>query len=316
MGNLPTARVQPNPPFFRTAVDYAGPYDLIIQRRRGANSFKAYIALFVCQSTKAIHVELVSDLTTDSFLASLRRFFGRRGISSEIYSDNGTNFVGAKRELTELHKLVLQNNNNVFISESLAKDGTKWCLMPPSSPHFGGLHEAGVKSVKAHLKRVLGTTILTYEEMNTLLIQVEGILNSRPICRTEDADVDALTPAHFLIGRPITMLPEPDLQTVNLSHLSRWQFIQRLTQQFWKRWSLEYLNSLQVRSKWGSQQSNVKIGDIVVLKEENMPPAKWLLCRVIEVHPGSDGKVRIVTLKTKTNVFKRTITKVIPILSS
>lgn len=313
MGSLPSARVQITSPFVKTAVDYAGPFILKTHRVRKAKTYKAWISLFVCQSTKALHLELVTDMTTEGFLACFKRFTGRRGICEEVYSDNGTNFIGARRELNELHKLLLKTANNNLISESLAMDGTKWSLMPPSSPHFGGLHEAGVKSIKAHLKKVLGISIVTYEEMSTLLVQIEAILNSRPICRTDDAEIDALTPAHFLIGRPITLIPEPDLQEVHLSRLSRWQYFQRLTQQFWKRWSLEYLNTLQRRAKWGVQTKNVQVNDIIILKEDNLPPAKWVLAKIIKLHPGDDGNVRIVTLKTKTGISKRPITKIIPI---
>ncbi|GFT94630.1 integrase catalytic domain-containing protein [Trichonephila clavipes] len=133
------------------------------------------------QATKAVHIEAVGDLTTDSFIAALRRFSARRGAPRHIYSDNGTNFVGSRRKLDEIRKLWLSLPTNEAISYYLSKSSMDWHFIPPSSPHFGGIWESGIRSVKFHLKRVLGETILTFEELTTLLTQIEGVLNSRPL---------------------------------------------------------------------------------------------------------------------------------------
>lgn len=183
---------------------------------------KAYFALFVCMATKAIHLELVSDLTTDAFIAALRRFTSRRGKCANIYSDNKTNFHGARRCLTEMHKLCLNQAHNDLITYTLAKDGINWHFIPPSAPHFGGLWEAGVKSVKLHLRRVVGESILTFEEMYTLFTQIESILNSRPL---SDSDLNPLTPSHFLIGQPLTVIPEPSYSDTPINRLSHWNHI-------------------------------------------------------------------------------------------
>ena len=178
------------------------------RKGRGSTTEKGWNSLFVCFLSKAVHVELVSHLRTDTFLAAFRRFVHRKGNPSHIYSDNGTTFVGSTKEL-EL--LLRQEQSQQQITNSAAERGIEWHFIPPYSPHWGGLWEAGVKSVKHHLKRVLGESYLTYEEMNTTLVQIEGCLNSRPLCPlTEDpTHPDVLTPGHFLRGRSIVVPPDP-----------------------------------------------------------------------------------------------------------
>lgn len=279
---------------------------------RGQKTIKVYIALFVCFVTRAVHLEVVSDLSTDAFIAALKRFISRRGKCSEIFSDCGTNFIGAKRKLAEFEKLVLSERHNSNVSHFLSDIGISWHFNPPGSPHMGGLWEAGIKSTKFHLKRVVGDLKLTIEEFETLLTQIEACLNSRPLTpmSSDPDDLCALTPGHFLIGRSLASLPEPNYLDVKLNSLSRWQLIQRALQQFWKRWHREYLCRLQQRPKWLLGTKNVEINDLVLLKEDNLPPTKWKLARIIDVHPGSDGLVRVVTLKTSDGVYQRNITKI------
>ncbi|XP_075162773.1 uncharacterized protein LOC142235404 [Haematobia irritans] len=170
-------------------------------RGRGQRTYKGYIAVFVCMTTKAVHLEAVSNLTSDAFLAALRRFFSRRGKSSHIYSDNGTNFVGTARKLgKEFIKAVQQNSN---VAHDLASERVQWYFIPPGAPHFGGLWEAAVKSVKHHLRRVIGEAKLTYEEMSTFLSQIESVLNSRPLRPVTIDHSELWTPRHFLVGRPL-----------------------------------------------------------------------------------------------------------------
>ncbi|XP_055909573.1 uncharacterized protein LOC129944268 [Eupeodes corollae] len=309
MGNLPLQRIQPNRAFTDTGCDYAGPLTIKLNRGRKPKLLKAYIALFICFSTKAIHLEVVSDLTTDAFLAALRRFVSRRGLCRNIYSDNGTNFQGAKRCLSEMHQLVLSQKHNDTVISSLAKDGIAWHFIPPSAPHFGGLWESGIRSVKLHLRRVIGSTILTFEELTTVTCQIEAILNSRPLCCLSDVDLNPLTPSHFLIGEPTTAVPEPSQLETPTNRLTHWNFLQNMVQGFWKRWQQEYLTSLQERPKWQKQLPNLKPGDIVVIKEPNLPPTKWLLGQIENVSPGADQLVRVATIRTSTGTFTRPIAK-------
>jgi hypothetical protein len=177
---------------------------------------------------------------------------------------------------------------------------------------MGGLWEAGVKSMKYHLRRVLGKATLTFVEFSTLLCQVEAILNSRPICSlsTNPEHLQVLTPGHFLIGTSLLALPDHNLKDVSLNHLSKWLCVQQMIQRLWKQWSQDYLHQLQQRHKWRNIQPNVKIGELVLVKEDNLPPLVWKKAMISDLHPGKDGLTRVVTLKTSTGTLKRPITKI------
>ncbi|GFY29282.1 integrase catalytic domain-containing protein [Trichonephila clavipes] len=309
MGNLPKHRATLERPFFSCGIDYAGPVLIKCNKGRGTKSTKGYIALFLCLATKAVHIEAVGDLTTDSFIAALRRFSARRGAPRHIYSDNGTNFVGARRKLDEIRKLWLSLPTNEAISYYLSKSSIDWHFIPPSSPHFEGIWESGIRSVKFHLKRVFGETILTFEELTTLLTQIEGLLNSRPLSYVNDSDIECistLTPSHFLTGDVLLSVPEELPSTSN--HRDRWELLQKIKRGFWKKWSSEFISSLQPRKKWQDAQPNLKEDDIVLIKEEG-PPGTWPMARVLQVHPGNDGLVRVATVKTQDSVFKRPVHK-------
>ena len=212
MGNLPYARVNHLKPFLHSGVDFAGPISLTMGKYRGTRTTKAYICIFVCMSVKAVHLELVSDLTSDAFIGAFRRFIARRGRCTDLYSDCGTNFVGA-------NKVVLQYAKNAASSLEL-----KWHFNPPNAPNFGGLWEAGVRSVKTHIVRVIGAQSLTFEEYYTLLVQIEAVLNSRPLfsASPDPNDLNALTPGHVLVLEPLSSPPDEDVSTLKLNHLNRW----------------------------------------------------------------------------------------------
>jgi hypothetical protein len=311
MADLPSFRVTPSRPFLKCGVDYAGPFQVKPMLVRSKTTIKAYIALFVCCSTRAVHLELVSSLSTDAFLAAFWRFVSRRGRPSDVYSDCGTNFVGANRELKEMLQLVMSAKHNQEISNQISKDGISWHFNPPGAPHFGGLWEAGVKSVKYHLKRIMGPQRLNFEELTTAIIRIEAILNSRPLTpeSSDPNDLKALTPGHFLVGSALTTLPEASLEDVKTNRLSRWQFIQSMTQDFWRRWSGEYLTRLQQRPKWIYGIEKISVGSLVTIKEENLAPLHWRLARVIQLHPGPDGVNRVATLKTSNGELKRPLVK-------
>ncbi|GFU45635.1 integrase catalytic domain-containing protein [Trichonephila clavipes] len=177
--------------------------------------------------------EVVSDLTTEAFLAALKGFVARRGRPIEIHSDNGRNFVGANNELRKILKVLFKGKMEE-IMDFLSKEQIKWNFDPPSAPHFGGLWEAGVKSLKYHLKRVIGNSILSHEEFLTLVVQIEVVLNSRPICplSNDPNDVETLTPAHFLVGSSLVAIPDPDYTEIPMNRLSRWQLVQRMNNIF------------------------------------------------------------------------------------
>lgn len=193
MGQLPVEKLTPSRPFLNSGIDYAGPFIIKTWRGKNAKTYKAYLVLFVCHATSAVHLELVTDYSSDAFIAAYKRFTARRSICATLMSDCGTNLKGADSELRNLFSATSKELGE--LATTLAKDGTQWKFNPSAAPHFGGKWEAGVKSVKYHLKRVLGNAILTYEEMTTLLTQVEAVLNSRPLSPLSDdpEDLNALT---------------------------------------------------------------------------------------------------------------------------
>ncbi|XP_076301700.1 uncharacterized protein LOC143219711 [Lasioglossum baleicum] len=312
MGDLPSARVTPSRAFLHTGVDYAGPYYILPVTSRGQRTRKNYVALFVCLSTRAIHLERVGDYTTTAFLAALNRFVARRGIPSDLYSDNGTTFQGADRELSRTFRTITKDAN---LASRLAIDGTTWHFIPPATPHFGGLWEAGVKAMKHHLRRVVGNHTLSIEEFNTLLCQVEACLNSRPIfpMSNDPHDFTVLTPGHFLIGVPLTTVPAETVLNVNENRLSRYQRVRHMYEHFWRAWHHDYLHSLQQRHKWVKETPNIRVGRMVLLKNHLLPPCKWDLARVIACCTGKDGKVRVVTVRTATSTFVRPIAQICPL---
>lgn len=311
MGDLPAVRTTPTRCFSKVGLDYAGPFQIVIRRGRAKAPVKAYVAVFICMVTKAIHLEAVMDLSTDTFIAALRRFISRRNAPTDIYSDNGTNFKGARHKLTELEQVLQNSARNKTITDFLTGKGTQWHFIPPASPSMGGLWEAGVKCMKHHLIRATENAILSLDEFSTLLCEIEAILNSRPLipCSIDPNDDMPLTPAHFLLTEPLESLPDEELLSVAENRLDRWQNVQKRVQGYWQRFSREYLHTLQQRKKWSQQEINLKIGDLVYIKDENTPPLHWPLGRIINVFPGKDNIVRVVTVKTRSTTLKRPVTK-------
>jgi len=306
MGNLPASRVEPLPPFAKSGVDYAGPFNIKISRNKTS---KAYLCVFVCFVTKAVHLEIVSDLSTSAFLNALKRFIARRGKCICIYSDNGTNFVGANNALKEMYLLI--KNSNAKIHDYLTEQTIKWHFLPPQSPHMGGLWESAVKAVKNRLTKIVSSNPLTFEELTTVITQIEAILNSRPLTpmSTDPTDLNALTPGHFLIGRPLIAVSEPDTTDISVNRLNRYQLLEQMKQNFWKRWSIEYLTQLQQRTKWKEARDSIRENTMVVLRERSIPPMNWRLGRIVKVYPGKDGLSRVVDVRTSSGIYQRSLSK-------
>ena len=195
------------------------------------------MVIFFCFGTKAVHIEVVTSLSKEAFLDALRRFIARRGKPRTICSDNGTNFQGAANELHAIYKMFQSTSQMATVQEFLATEGCEWKFIPPHGPHFGGLWEAAVKSMKYHLRRTLGSQVATYEELCTLLAKIEACLNSRPLCALSDHPFNPtyLSSGHFPIGEPLTQIPAADFTDVKCNRLSRWQTYENQQQHFWQR---------------------------------------------------------------------------------
>ncbi|XP_022827437.1 uncharacterized protein LOC111357108 isoform X1 [Spodoptera litura] len=250
-------------------------------------------------------------LTTESYIAAINRFISRRGKPNNIYSDNGKNLVGAARMVTNFLR-----NHGESIYSCAAEQGVNFHFIPPYSPHFGGLWESTVKSVKHHLKRVLGMAHLTYEEMYTLLVQIEGILNSRPLTplSSDPNDLSALTPFHFLIGRTLTVLPHPQMSDCDTARLPRHHRIELLRQHFWRRFNKEYISQLHQRTRWQRSRGALTEGSLVIVKDEALPVAQWPLGRIVKLYPGHDGEARVADIRVKTGTIRRAFHKICPLL--
>jgi len=314
MGNLPTDRVEPARPFINTGVDFWGPI-WTHYKLRGKRPTKSYVAVFCCFASKAIHMEVVTDLTTDAFLMALKRFIGRRGICRKIYCDNATNFVGAKNELQELKDAIFNSKSQERLKTVCSFYNIEFVFMPARAPHFGGLWEAAVKSAKNLFKKSAASASFTYEELETFVIEIEAILNSRPLTQnsSDPNDFAAITAGNLLTGDPLTATVDPDAQPLQLSLKKRWGRIMNLKDEFWNRWRSEYLADLQQRVKWRSKENNIQIGQLVLIHEDNSPSMQWPMGRIVETFPGPDGQIRVVNVRTHNGILKRAIHRLAPL---
>nr|XP_041630532.1 uncharacterized protein LOC121501962 [Drosophila kikkawai] len=257
----------------------------------------------------AIHLEPTSDLTTEKFLAAFARFVARHGCPQRVHSDNGKTFVGAATLLSRDFLQAVKES----VTDAYSHQGLVWRFIPPGAPHMGGLWEAGVKSFKTLFYKASATRKYTFEELATLLAKIEACLNSRPLSpMSEDpSDLLALTPGHFLVGGPLLSTAEPEIKGEAKSILNRWQHLKAQHQQFSVRWKEEYLKELHKRYKWQYPTRNLQIGDMVVVKEDNLPSDEWRLGRISSVFPGADDLIRVVEIRTARGTIKRPVHKVI-----
>ena len=241
-------------------------------------------------------------------MAALQRFSARRGAPYTLLSDNGTNFVGASRELRAAITEILSDKTIDAISHSVFHHIT-WKFSPPGAPHFVGLWEAGIKSMKTVLKKNVGTQPLTFEQVTTLLTVAESILNSRPLKRLHSLPADGnpvLTPGHFLVGRPqLSPAPRSTGQQLHIATPHRWRLLNRLKKELWLKWQSSYLKSLQSRSKWKREALNLKQEHLVLLKDTSLGTPNWPLAVITQAFPGKDQLVRVVELRCKGKLYRR-----------
>ena len=305
MTDLPVLRLAPQtPPFYYTACDYFGPFSVKIGRNKKAQH---YGVIFTCLNTRAVHLEMAVDLTTMEFIQVLRRFFSIRGYPAVLLSDNGSQMVGAARELREM----VQSLDSHQLCDYCAERGIRWIFTTPAAPHQNGCAEALVKSCKRALKKAIGEQVLTPFELYTCLLEVGNLVNQRPIGRVPNDPDDGkyLCPNDMLLGRATSEVPQgPFNDTKNPRR--RVEFVQKIVDSFWHRWSRDVLPALVTRKAWHTERRNVEVDDLVVMADNNAIRGKWTIGRVIEVHPGTDGRVRNVKVKTPAGEYSRPVTKI------
>ena len=311
MASLPRERLQPcTPPFFHTSVDYFGPYAVKITRNKRD---KHYGVIFTCMNSRAVHLEMARDASTNEFIQVLRRFFAIRGFPALIMSDNGTQLVGAERQLRDMIKAWDKER----ISEFCAGKETKWKFTTPLAPHQNGCTESLVKTSKRAIKVAIGEQVLSPLELYTFFLECANIVNQRPIGRllSDPNDGSYLCPNDLLLGRASAAVPPGPFRGTS-TFKDRVELVQQLLNSFWKRFSELVLPTLIPRKKWLKVRENIKVDDVVVVADANPIRGKWSLGRVVEVFAGQDGHVRNVRIKLGQVFVRRPITKVAVVLAS
>ncbi|PFX25917.1 hypothetical protein AWC38_SpisGene9441 [Stylophora pistillata] len=294
MASLPEARLGTSLRCFgRCGVDFTGP--LVVKLTRKVTA-KRYLCLFICASSRAVHLEIAYSMDTASFLNAFSRMVARRGKPEVMISDNGTNLTSAEREL----RVLISTLDQTRIKEQAAHEGIRWRFNPPGGSHHGGIFEALIKSAKKALRAILGESRTTDEELLTAVVEVEGILNSRPLsyCSNDTDDENVLTPNHLLYGQMGGQLAPKVADEIAFNPRNRWRFVQDLINKCWKRLMKEYLLTLNTRNKWVEEKRNLVPGDVVLVVDPGNLRGHWPLGRIQEVFPGPDGKVRVVRVRT------------------
>lgn len=303
MGQLPEDRVTPNVrPFTFTGLDYFGPVNVTIGRRRE----KRWVALFTCLTVRAVHLELARDLSTDACILCLRNFINTRGAPRRIRSDNGTNFVGAAKELNNAVGDLDQN----AIKRELTGRGIEWLFNSPANPEAGGCWERMVRSVKRVLSVTLHEAAPQVETLRSLLIEAANVINSRPLTHVPVSSVEEepLTPNHFLLGTNNATQTTPDPDVPDHCLRKQWRIARLLANRFWRRWILEYLPELTRRTRWHDEVPALKIGDLVLIVDE-AARGQWKRGIVAETFAGPDGRVRSAMVRTSSTMLRRPVTK-------
>ena len=323
ISDLPEFRTEQVPAFCNVGVDFAGP--LFVKQEGNNLTTKAYIALFSCCVTRAIHLEVVPDLTADSFILCLRRFISRRGIPLLLLSDNAKTFKKANLILKKLYELL----RNAKVHEFLSERSITWRFILARAPWWGGMYERMVREVKRPLRKILRNACLTMDELTTIVIEIEATLNSRPLTYiSEDDSGEPLTPSHLVLGRRVLNLPDiPDRSLADNSNSHslfsrRLKHIATLLQHYWKRWRHEYLRGLReyhrnsLSRKVG--ENFISVGDAVIIHEENLPRSRWKMGKVLSLIAGKDGfvrgaKLKVISNKGISNVIERPLQKLFPL---
>ncbi|XP_041831483.1 uncharacterized protein LOC121633477 [Melanotaenia boesemani] len=300
MSDLPPERSEPAAPFEFTTMDLFGPYDVRDEVKKRVR-LKVWGIVFSCMASRAIHADIVSDMSSEGFLLAYQRFTSLRGHPSKVWSDPGTNFIGAKPALDDLYKF-LERLEGSEVEKEAAKHSTKWSwkIHPADSPHRNGAAEAAVRTVKRALQNLGGDGVFTWGEFQTFVYMAANLANERPIgarAQIQEDCVEYITPNSLLLGRACSGGDPGHFQFEGYPY-KRLRVIQSEVNRFWKKWCQLAGPSLFVRSKWHTRERNVAVGDIVWLADQNALRGQFKLARVISVNPDKKGVVRDVQVRT------------------
>ena len=327
MAELPKDRLESSPPFSYCGIDCFGPFAV----KEGRREIKRYGLIITCMSSRAVHIETLDDMTTDCFIKALRCLIALRGSVRQLRCDQGSNFIGAKRILEEASQEIPDNELRRFLTNNQCD----FVFNSPYSSHMGGSWERHIRTIKSILTAMLNehSARLDTSTLRTFLYETMAIINSRPLTAQNLNDPlgpEPLTPNHLIMMKSKIPLP-PAGQFVKeyVYARHRWRKVQYLAKEFWQRWKKEYIMTLQKRNKWSKKQRNITVGDIVILKNEDLFRGDWRLARVLETKTDDDGLVRRVKLLTadpnlskrgqrisKPTILERPIHKLILLLES
>ena len=312
--DLPDFRVDDAPPFTHVGIDFAGP--LTVSNKENA---KCYVCLFTCASTRAVHLELTETLDVEAFIRAFRRFSARGGLPATVISDNAKTFKSASKEVRRLLRSPRLRNH-------FSLQGVRWKFIVELSPWNGGMWERLIRSTKRCLIKNIGRSLLNYAELGTILVEIERVINSRPLTYVFDDQEGItypLTPSQLVNGRNLSMMPNESHHEVVSTHESlskRARYHQRVLSQFTKRWRNEYLLSLleAYRPRNGSKEPPINTGDIVILRNDFTKRCFWKLCKVVELLKGRDGSVRAARVQVASSdgnkkVLNRALKFLIPL---
>lgn len=303
MADLPPERVKPSPPFTYCGMDCFGPF--LVKQGRKVN--KRYGLLFTCFSSRAIHVEMLDDMTTDAFISGLRCFIAIRGTVRQIKSDQGSNFIGAKNELKEALKEVNEERLAVFLSEKQCD----FSMNAPYTSHAGGVWERQIRTVRSILQATieLSSGRLDDASLRAFLYEAMNIINNRPLTidnLNDPNSLEPLTPNHLLTMKSVKALPPPGtFVREDMYARKRWRHVQYLAEQFWSRWRKEYMANIATRQRWHAPRRNLHVGDVVMVQDDGLPRNEWRLGRVVDTTTDRDGLVR----RVKINLGDRKLGK-------
>ena len=304
---LPEYRLYGEFAFKNIGVDYAGPLHVRNIYGNDKQMYKAWIVIITCASTRAICLDLVPDCSAATFILSFKRFISRRGVPSLVISDNGTQFASEQTQLFTLTK------------------GIKWKFNLPLAPWWGGIFERMVRTTKRCLKKVLGNARINFDEMLTLLFEIEMVINNRPLTFIyEDPGSVPLTPNHLLFGRNLNIqasdCDNENNEVIEIDLHKRHKAVSFILNCYIKRWKHEYLTELREfhKSKKGASEPLISVGDVVIIHDENKVRSLWPVGIVENIIPSNDGAIRGVSVRHitesgRSNVIKRPVNKLYPL---